>query len=158
MSFISLTHPVWVIKKALLNQEPRELGSPSCVLREPGYLQGVSQSPHFLLSLERSHPSTLLQWLHCAGGVSPGAYKLLLELVGPGRHKQATLKCSVGERQIGGGWPRLGYCGLSHRRESGVLAPSWFRCHHFNCSRAAKLALRCQKNYSPAENCTYVCL
>lgn len=42
--------------------QPREPGSPSCVLQEPGSLQGVSQSLCFPLGLGKASPSTAPRW------------------------------------------------------------------------------------------------
>lgn len=115
--------------------QPREPGSSSCVLQEPGSLEGVSQSLCFPLGLGKASPSTAPRW---DTGVAvwgvPRALQLFLELAGLGGCKEATLKCSMEKQQSGEGWPGFGYHGMSQR--SGGLASSWSRCHHPHCSRA----------------------
>lgn len=115
--------------------QPREPGSPSCVLQEPGSLQGVSQSLCFPLGLGKAPPSTAPRWdTGVAVWGAPRAPQLFLELAGLGGCKEATLKCSMEKQQSGEGWPGFGYHGMSQR--SGGLASSWSRCHHPHCSRA----------------------
>lgn len=91
------------------------------------------------------HTASVGHGVFSAGGVSHRAHQLLLELVGPGRCKEATLKCSMGKHRFDGSRPRFGYRGLSRRWESGVLAPSWSRCHHVHCSSTVKLAPGCPR-------------